>query len=218
MEIEDEKTTEVWKKALKFIISHGRKFAEPGGAKGTQVFNLSLKINNPKADVKKPIEIMRRFEWIYPSLDELENIIFKKTASFGHSYVYGPRIFNFNSIKDQVDGYVIPLLKKDPSSRRAVISIWNPITDSEITNKDCPGLLMIDFKYKHEKLRATAIIRSTDMFIGWPANIYQIFVLQNYIAEETNLKPGPILTYSTNAHIFEQYNEKIEKILSRKRN
>jgi thymidylate synthase len=59
----------------------------------------------------------------------------------------------------------------------------------------------------------TAVIRSCDLFFGWPANIYQLYVLQKYVSEKVNCEIGTLSTFLASAHIFEDQFENIKKIL-----
>jgi thymidylate synthase len=156
---------------------------------------------------------MKQFEWIYPTVEELSTIMFNKEDLAIYEYSYGHRIFNFMDKKDQINDYVIPLLKSDPNSRRAVISLSNPATDSDILNKNVPSLMFIHFKIKDDKLNCTCFIRSNDFFIGWPGNIYQIYLLQKYVSDKLNIKIGMLSTVSCSAHIFHEHFENVKKII-----
>ena len=56
-------------------------------------------------------------------------------------------------------------------------------------------------------------IRSNDLFFGWPANIYQIYMLQKFIAEKLKVERGNISTVSNSAHVFKEDLEEINKII-----
>ena len=106
-------------------------------------------------------------------------------------------------------------MKNTPNSRRAVISLWDPVADSSLSNRENPGLMLIDFKMRREKLNLTAVIRSNDVFFGWPANFYQLFVLQDYVKKALNCDFGNITVFSTSAHIFDDQFKFIEKVLKK---
>jgi len=216
MEIIAKNTEEAWKKALKYIYEKGKDFVDKDDRTCREVLNLSLKIESPK-NIKKPIEILNSFrKWVYPPLEEIENFILGKKEIPGYYYNYGARAFNFSNI-NQIDGFVIPLLKKDRTSRRATIIFYSPMKDSFLFKKDIPGMIMANFNIRQDKLHVTTLIRSNDLFFGWPANIYQVYILQNYIAKKLNIKQGSITTVSISAHIFEDQFEDIEKVLNMKK-
>jgi len=175
--------------------------------------NMMVSIMHPEEDYEKPVEAMREFEWVYPTSEELSTIIFNKEDLAIYEFSYGPRIFNFLGKKDQVHDYIIPLLKHDPNTRRAIISLFNPSTDSDLLNKNIPSLMTIYFKIRDGKLNVTCVIRSNDFFIGWPGNTYQIYLLQKYVAEKLGTGTGTLSTISCSAHIFHEHLEHIGKML-----
>ncbi|MFC1728100.1 thymidylate synthase [Nanoarchaeota archaeon] len=214
MEIEEKTTLRAWKEALKKTIDFGSDFIDVDKRKCRQALNLLVKIDNPEADIKKPVQLMNAFKkWEYPPMDELANIMLSKKVSSAYVYSYGSRLFNFSKEVDQIDKFVVPLLKKDPTSRRAFVVVWDPKIDANLVSKEVPGLVSIDFKIHEGKLHLTATIRSNDMFFGWPANIYQLFVLQKYVADKLDAGIGSLSTFSTSAHIFEEHFEDIREII-----
>jgi len=213
MIINEKSCIDAWKKSLRYILDNGADFRDKDERQCREALNLVVNIEQPEHDYDKPIDIMKGFEWVYPSTEELSSIIFNREDLAIYEFSYGPRIFNFLGKKDQINDYVIPLLKNDPNSRRAIISLFNPQTDSDILNKNVPSLLSIHFKIKDGKLNCTCIIRSNDFFIGWPGNAYQIYLLQKYVSEKLNIKTGMLSTISCSAHIFHEHFENINKII-----
>ena len=213
MIINEKTCMEAWKKSLRYIMDNGVDFKDKDERQCHEALNLIVTIEQPDHDYDKPIDVMKGNEWIYPSTEELSAIIFNKENLAIYEFSYGPRIFNFLGRKDQINDYVIPLLKNDPNSRRAVISLLNPQTDSYALNKNMPSLIAIYFKIRDGRLDCTCTIRSNDFFIGWPGNIYQIYLLQKYVADKLNIKTGALSTISYSAHIFHEHFENINKIL-----
>jgi thymidylate synthase len=213
MSINEKTCVEAWKKAIKYILEKGEDFIDSDGRECREALNLEVNIEQPEKDYDKLIDTMKKFEWIYPTSEELSVIMFNKEDLAIYEFSYGPRIFNFLNKKDQINDFVIPLLKNDPNSRRAVISLFNPSTDSEILNKNVPSLMFIYFKIKENRLNCTCFIRSNDFFIGWPGNIYQIYLLQKYVSEKLNRNTGLLTTISCSAHVFHEHFEHVKKVL-----
>ncbi|MBW2991100.1 thymidylate synthase [Candidatus Woesearchaeota archaeon] len=214
MEIIKDTTLEAWKTTLKLIMEKGVEMVDRENRVSKEIINTVLKINHPEKDITKPIQEMRALKkWVYPELEELEDVFFKKQASSVYYYTYGARIFNYANTKNQVDDYIIPLLKKNPTSRRAIIVLYHPVVDSKIGMKEISSLISVFFKITDKKLTVSIVIRSNDMFIGWPANIYQVYLLQQYVAKKLGLEPGSITTISHSAHVFEEYKEEVEEVL-----
>ncbi len=211
-----ETTLDVWKKTLKFVFDKGKDFTDEDGRLCREVLNLLISVENPLKNITDPIDILNRFKiWRYPPLDEIALIMLNSKLAIDYEYSYGPRLFNFNKSVNQIEDFIIPLLTSDKTSRRASVSLWDPNKDSSLVKKSVPGLMMIDFKLRDNKLNMTAIIRSNDMFFGWPANVYQLFVLQDYIAKKLKCEIGKLDTFSNSAHIFEDQFKYIKQILER---
>lgn len=213
MIIDGQNCLETWKKALKYIMESGSDFTDMDNRQCREVLNLVANIYKPEEDYDSVIDIMKKFNWIYPTGEELSTIIFNKEDLAIYEFSYGPRIFNYFGKKDQINDFVIPLLKSNPNSRRAVISLFNPYTDSEVMNSNIPSLMFIYFKIKDKMLNCTCFIRSNDFFIGWPGNIYQIYLLQKYVADKLNIHTGVLSTISCSAHIFHEHFENARKII-----
>ena len=206
--------TKAWKKAMKRIFEEGYEFVDTNGRLCRELLNLRLTVENPEIQTQEPIEILNNLHnWTYPNLSEIREIILSKKSSLDYLYSYGQRLFNASHAIDQIDNYVVPLLKTSENTRRAVASLWEPEHDSNTNSKEVPGLVYIDFKLRDGRLNMTAVIRSCDLFFGWPANIYQLFCLQDYVCKKLGCKFGALTTFLTSAHIFEYQFEYIKRIL-----
>ena len=216
MEIIQETAMEYWKEGLKLILDKGVDFKDENHRVCREILNLKIVVKKPFFETSKPIKTLFGFnEWKYPQLDEISKIMLTDKLESGYSYSLGARIFNFQGKINQLNDFIIPLLKNTPNSRRAVVSLWDPVADSSLSNRENPGLMLIDFKMRREKLNLTAVIRSNDVFFGWPANFYQLFVLQEYVKKALNCDFGNITVFSTSAHIFADQFKFIEKVLKK---
>lgn len=117
---------------------------------------------------------------------------------------YGPRIFA------QVDP-LIERLRKDPSDRRAVISIWQGDTgdgyyaknDLTAETKDPPCNDMLLFKLRQGKLHMTVICRSNDIHWGlFAVNLPTFGILQEYIAARLGVGIGYQTHLSNSLHVY----------------
>ncbi len=216
--IKTKNAMDAWKECLNLILDEGKDYKDENNRVCRELLNIVVEIENPAEDVAAPIHTLNRFhKWDYPPLDRIAHIILDKKLAPEYAYSYGPRLFNFQNTFNQVDEFVIPLLKENPDSRRAILNFWDVSKDSKTIKRDIPSLIMLDCKLRDNKLNVTGIIRSNDVFFGWPANMYQIHVLQQYIASKVGCKTGSITTISTSAHIFRDQFPYIETILRMKR-
>lgn len=217
MEIKDKNIMQLWKKVVNKILEEGEEYIDNNNRICKELLNGIIILENPSSsEVQRPINHLKNFdEWIYPSKEELSGVMFKDTRVPIYEYTYGGRIFNFNEVKDQIREFIIPLLKRDPESRRGVINIYDPIADSDLTHKNTPSMMYINVRIKNNKLLLTAHIRSNDILFGWPANIYQIFSIQEYIAKKLDLELGDLSLINNSLHLFlDPYNPLLDSLKS----
>lgn len=104
--------------------------------------------------------------------------------------------------RDQLE-YVLRELKKNPESRRAVLSIWNAAHDLGTASKDLPCNTTLYVKIRDGRLLLTVCNRSNDMVWGlYGANVVQWSVLQEYLAARIGVAVGPLTTLSDSFHVY----------------
>lgn len=123
---------------------------------------------------------------------------------------YGWRIKNMCEF-DQIEK-VIELLQKDPESRRAKININTPNRDV-IETKDEPCTMSIHFMVRRNKLECTAIMRSNDIWFGFPYDVAYFTTLQKYIATRLGIECGWYTHYAVSLHMYDRDAEKIAAIV-----
>lgn len=112
---------------------------------------------------------------------------------------------------DQIET-IVELLKKDPESRRAVININTP-NPNVITTKDEPCTIALQFMIRNGKLNCTAMMRSNDIWFGFPYDVAFFTELQKYIADQLNIEYGTYTHFVTSLHLYERNYEDVEKII-----
>lgn len=110
---------------------------------------------------------------------------------------YGYRIFEKFGY-DQWD-YVKQLLRKDPNSRQAVIHIKDP--DNRPT-KDLPCTVYLQFLVREGKLNLSVHMRSNDIWMGVPYDMFSFTFLQIKMAMELGLKIGSYSHYAGSLHLY----------------
>lgn len=70
-----------------------------------------------------------------------------------------------------------------------------------------PCLRVVDLKVVEGKLTMSLFFRSWDIFVGFPENLGGLQLLKEYILMnlDFSVEDGPIIAYSSGAHIYEQY-------------
>ena len=213
MEIIAKTVMDAWRQTLNAIYNKGVDFVDRDKRVCRELLNLLLIIESAN-DIEDPVDVMKSFrDFVYPSKEEIRNIMLDKVSDSGYDYSYGHRLFHYKNTKNQIDDYILPLFRSDPLTRRAIVTLYDPLIDSEKNTKSVPGLVNIYFKIRDSKLNITVMIRSNDFFIGWPANVYQIYLLQKYVSEKIKISMGSITIFSTSAHVFQEHFEKLRDIV-----
>lgn len=119
----------------------------------------------------------------------------------------------FKHIKlNQVD-YLLYILKKDPHSRRIKTTLWS-VNDLDRMSLE-PCVYETHFQSWDDALHLTVNVRSNDMGLGNPYNIYQYSILHRLIAQVTGHKVGTICFNVDNAHIYERHVDSLTDQISR---
>jgi thymidylate synthase len=108
---------------------------------------------------------------------------------------------------------VIEQLKKNPDSRRMIVSAWNV---GEIENMKLPPChAFFQFYVADGKLSCQLYQRSADIFLGVPFNIASYALLMMMVAQVCDLKPGEFIHTLGDAHIYSNHIEQVNLQLSR---
>ena len=105
---------------------------------------------------------------------------------------------------DQID-YVIDLLKHQPDTRQAVITILD-MKEHDTFTFDTPCTYAIQFTIVHGRLNMCVTMRSNDLWYGFCNDQYQFSMLQEMIADELKIEMGTYYHFAHNMHL---YNDKI---------
>ena len=95
---------------------------------------------------------------------------------------------------------VIDLINNDPTSRRIILSAWNPCDLDKMALPPCH--VMIQFSIDNEFLDAQLYQRSGDMFLGVPFNIASYSILLHIIGSITGYTPRYFHHVLGDAHIY----------------
>lgn len=129
--------------------------------------------------------------------------------------VYGAQWRGFegkNSTVDQLQ-WVIEEIKRNPSSRRLIVSSWNPPLIDQMALPPCHAFFQ--FYVQGNKLSCQLYQRSADAFLGVPFNIASYALLTMIIADLTNLEVGEFVHTFGDAHIYLNHLDQVALQLSR---
>ena len=113
---------------------------------------------------------------------------------------------------DQIGG-VIEDIKKNPDSRRLIVSAWNPGELDQMALPPCHALFQ--FFVQEGELSCQLYQRSCDLFLGVPFNIASYALLTKMVAQVTDLKPGEFIHTYGDLHIYSNHLNQVNEQLSR---
>lgn len=108
---------------------------------------------------------------------------------------------------------VVNTLKKNPDSRRIIVSAWNPADLPQMALAPCHCLFQ--FYVAEGKLSCQLYQRSADVFLGVPFNIASYALLTMMIAQVCDLEPGDFVWTGGDTHLYVNHLEQVDLQLSR---
>lgn len=157
---------------------------------------------------------------------------------------YGPRLRRWGqghlgSPKFDQLQRVVDLLTKQPDTRQAVITLWDPLLDlapvhapdrvepdyawsgnpvpplQEMRYKDYPCTNWLHFQVVDGALDLTVAMRSNDLIWGFSAvNVYNFTMLQQLVAHCIGMPPGTYRHLANNLHVYERHFGTVELVAS----
>ena len=216
------------------VLEHGVKKHNRTGTDTLMVFGYHYKVNLqqgfPLLTTKKVYHksIIHELLWYLSGETHIRNLrqhtkIWDAWTSEEKNWevgkMYGYQWVNWDKYEDgrqthinQIQN-VIDLIKKNPNSRRMVVSAWNPAVLNEIALPSCHAFFI--FNVTNGKLNCHLTQRSGDIALGIPFNLACYAMLTQMIAQETNLELGEFSHYINDAHIYENHIDGLEAQIKR---
>lgn len=119
---------------------------------------------------------------------------------------YGSLWRNFDGV-DQLSA-VIESLKKDPLSRRHVVSAWHPAAQACLPS--CH--ILFQFYVREQTLHCQVYMRSVDLCVGLPSDVVLYALLTHLVAKEVGLKVGKLNYAFGDAHVYENHVEQFLEV------
>src|SRR5437868_15009324 len=113
---------------------------------------------------------------------------------------------------DQIS-HVVAMIKRNPDSRRLIVTAWNPADVDKMALPPCHCLFQ--FYVAEGRLSCQLYQRSADIFIGVPFNIASYALLTHMVAHVTGLKVGEFVHTLGDAHLYLNHLDQVDEQLSR---
>jgi thymidylate synthase len=113
---------------------------------------------------------------------------------------------------NQID-HVISEIKKNPQSRRLIVSAWNAAEIERMALPPCH--VLFQFYVQDGELSCQLYQRSADLFLGVPFNIASYALLTLMVAQVVNLRPGDFVHTFGDLHLYQNHLEQAREQLTR---
>lgn len=201
--VERRRPLDCWEEIVCRVMRFGRPITL---AKGPRI-----ELQNVKVVIREPA-IERAQDLDHYEFDLARFLAYQKkivTAALPNeiSYTYGNRLRAY--FRKVVGGpatdsltVAARLLKRNPESRHAYVSLWDTgadlvAGDDDQGNEDSvPCLVTLFFRRVEGKLGLTATYRSHNLLTAWMENVYGLMVVQKMVADGAGMEPGPITVIS----------------------
>lgn len=196
------------------------------GSRGAtrEILGVSLRISKPRARLSrsenrgKPFSALGELLWYLARSDKLDFIFpyveqYKKDAVGGIiEGAYGPRLFAMRGAIDQIAN-VAELLVKKPTTRRAVIQLFNA-EDIATDHKEIPCTTTLQFFIRDGCLHMSTTLRSNDAYWGLPHDVFCFTMIQEMLARRLQVDLGEYYQYVGSMHVYERFFEKLPEYIS----
>jgi thymidylate synthase len=108
--------------------------------------------------------------------------------------------------------YIYNLLKTDPDTRQAIITIYGP--QDRHSSKDIPCTIMQHFMIREGKLNLTVYMRSNDLLWGFPYDVNAFCFLQEALAAMLGIEMGTYTHIAGSLHSYDEREGQLTSLLS----
>jgi thymidylate synthase len=118
-----------------------------------------------------------------------------------------------NGVRVDQIGNVIAQIKKNPDSRRLIVSAWNPAEIEKMALPPCH--VLFQFYVQSGELSCQLYQRSCDLFLGVPFNIASYALFTMMVAQTVDLTPGDFVHTFGDLHLYNNHLEQAREQLAR---
>jgi thymidylate synthase len=215
-------TNQIWISTLALAVSNGTLLSPRGNLiRELSHHTVAIDMNYPVVTARKTnVRFMAaEAEWILRGRDDLDSLMDynPRMADYSDDGVtltgaYGPRIV------PQLP-YVVDKILGDPDTRQATLTVWTP---SPAPSRDIPCTVAMDFKLRGGLLNAHVFMRSSDIWLGLPYDIFSFTMVackvisklnQRLLPDVTPVRPGLLYVTAASSHLYDRDLKMAEDIL-----
>jgi thymidylate synthase len=225
MEITGESIDELIRVSLTTLTRQGH-HNEPTKGPNLELTGVLLSLSNPlnrisRTESKNTIfSCLGELFWYLSGSEDVNHVSYylkdyinyaENDGSVGGAY--GPRLLGTHNSVNQLEN-IISILESKPTSRQAVIQIFDK-RDLVDKKKDIPCTLNLQFILRDKKLELIVTMRSNDVFIGFPHDVFCFTMIQELVANELSLRLNSTISLGTYKHFvgsFHIYDSALSKV------
>lgn len=133
-----------------------------------------------------------------------------RVAALGGARSYASRLFDYGATgRDQL-AWVVDRLRRDPASRSATITTFEPLMDTGYI----PCVSMLDFWIRAGRLELVVYAHSIDFGAKGYGNLTELAILQAQLADELRLPVGELRFIVKSAHVYDTERAEMRAILA----
>jgi len=126
---------------------------------------------------------------------------------------YGPRLFGDGADAQILN--IVSMLRDNPSTRRAVVQIFDR---RDVTGgyryKDVPCTTTLQFLLRKDGLTLIANMRSNDVYMGLPLDVFSFTMLQELVARDLGVDMGPYVHSVGSLHLYTRNLPDVDQFLA----
>jgi thymidylate synthase len=213
---------------LRQILEHGEPRADRTGVGTLSLFGLQarydLREGFPLVTTKKVLfsSVVKELLWFLRGETNIATLgcgiwdaWAREDGELGPIYGHQWRFWGKDEGRPGIDqiAAALALLRRDPTSRRNLVSAWNVEALPDMALAPCHTFFQLHVS--GQRLDLQLYQRSADMALGVPFNIASYALLQHFFAAAAGLEPGFFVHTLGDAHIYSNHVDGIRKQLTR---
>jgi thymidylate synthase len=161
-----------------------------------EIDQAALHIARPSSEdpIVERLGDRERLAWMHANFTDHARV-----AALGDARSYAARLYDYaGSGRDQIR-WVIDRLRKDPASRSATITTFEPLLDTTYI----PCVSLLDFWIRDEAVELVVYAHSIDFGAKGYGNLVELAFLQEHVARELGRDLGRLVFLVKSAHVYE---------------
>jgi len=212
MHIKADTLDDAMRKLFPRIIAEGKQVTSTRG-RSREIVSTLIEIRLPRARLSRSETRGKAFSslgelcWYLAGTDRLDFIAYYIPQYVGESDdgktlygAYGPRLLAHNGINQIAN--VIALLREKPTSRRAVIQLFDA-QDLVERHTEIPCTTTLQFLLRDGRVDLVVTMRSNDAYLGLPHDTFCFTMLQEIVARSIGAELGIYRHFAASMHIYE---------------